>query len=180
MSAPNTWSFTTTAASYSCPCTIWSSSTIPANAWANDASSIELGVKFRSDVNGSITGIRFYKGPPNTGTHIGNLWSSSGTLLARATFTGETASGWQQVTFATPVAITAGTTYVASYFAPSGGYAYDYNYFASNGTDNPPLHALANSVSPDGVFLYAGASSFPTTTTTSGTNYWVDVVLSTP
>ena len=39
----------------------------------------------------------------------------SGTLLASATFTNESASGWQQVNFSNPVPITAGTTYVASY-----------------------------------------------------------------
>ena len=44
---------------------------VPANPSANDASSVELGVKFRSDVGGSITGIRFYKGTANTGTHVG-------------------------------------------------------------------------------------------------------------
>jgi hypothetical protein len=66
---------------------------------AGDTNSVELGVKFRSTVNGSITGIRFYKGSTNTGTHVANLWSSSGTLLATATFTGETAYGWQQVLF---------------------------------------------------------------------------------
>ena len=54
-------------------------------------------MKFRSDVAGQVTGVRFYKGSGNTGTHIGNLWSSTGTLLASATFTGESASGWQQV-----------------------------------------------------------------------------------
>ena len=63
-------------------------------------------------MNGYITGIRFYKGSGNTGTHVGHLWTSTGTLLATATFSNETASGWQQVNFATPVAITAGTTYV--------------------------------------------------------------------
>jgi len=47
-------------------------------------------VSFKSDVNGYITGIRFYKGVNNTGTHLGHLWSSAGTLLASATFTGET------------------------------------------------------------------------------------------
>ena len=66
-------------------------------------------MKFTSDVNGLIKGIRFYKGAANTGTHIGSLWIATGTLLAPATFTGETASGWQQVNFATPVAITADT-----------------------------------------------------------------------
>ncbi|MCA1466256.1 DUF4082 domain-containing protein, partial [Bradyrhizobium sp. NBAIM18] len=78
-------------------------------------SPVEVGVKFTASVNGTITGLRFYKGSLNTGPHIADLWSSTGTLLATATFTNETASGWQQVNFSTPVAITAGTTYVASY-----------------------------------------------------------------
>ena len=177
MTAPYSWSFTT-AGPPSCPCTIWTSSTTPANAAASDSGSVELGVKFRSDVNGYITGIRFYKGSGNTGTHVGNLWSSTGTLLATATFTGETASGWQQVTFSSPVAVTAGTTYVASYFGPNGHYAYDLNYLTTSGMDTPPLHALANSVSPDGVYIYAGTSSFPTNSG-NGTNYWVDVVFTT-
>ena len=43
--------------------------------------------------NGSITGIRFYKVPDNTGTHTGTLWSSTGTLLATGTFTNESDPG---------------------------------------------------------------------------------------
>ena len=84
----------------------------------------ELGVKFRADSDGRITGIA-YKSSANTGTHVGNLWSSTGNLLASAIFTGETASGWQQVNFVTPVAITANTVYVASYHTSGGHYADD-------------------------------------------------------
>ena len=81
----------------------------------------------------------------------------------RATFSGETASGWQQVNFATPVAIAANTTYVASYFAPAGGYAADDDYFATAGYDNAPLHALADGVSGgDGVYVYGSGETFPT------------------
>ena len=76
---------------------------------------MELGVKFKADLNGAITGIRFYKSSNNTGTHVGSLWNSSGALLASATFTNETLSGWEQVSFSTPVTITAGAVYVASY-----------------------------------------------------------------
>ena len=61
--------------------------------------------------------------------HIGNLWSANGTLLATGTFSGESATGWQQLTFTTPVDITAGTTYVASYFAPRGHYSTSSAYF---------------------------------------------------
>ena len=93
---------------------LFSSSATPTNVTDNDPNAVDLGVKFQASTSGTIVGIRFYKGPQNTGTHTGDLWSSSGTLLATATFTNETASGWQQVNFATPVNITAGTTYIAS------------------------------------------------------------------
>ena len=55
---------------------------VPANPSAADSGEYELGVKFKSDIDGFITGIRFYKGPANNGTHVGNLWTSTGTLLA--------------------------------------------------------------------------------------------------
>ena len=117
MAANYTWSFTTVPAAG--PYSLWSPSVVPGTPFGSD-SAVEVGVKFTSDVAGTITGIRFYKGAGNTGTHVGNLWSSTGTLLATATFTSETASGWQQVTFATPVAITANTVYVASYHSNKG------------------------------------------------------------
>ncbi|MGH2975980.1 MAG: DUF4082 domain-containing protein, partial [Solirubrobacterales bacterium] len=139
-----------------------------------DGGSVELGVKFRSDVAGQITGVRFYKSAANTGTHVGSLWSSTGTLLAQATFGGETASGWQQVTFPSPVAIQAETTYVAGYLAPSGHYSVNGPNLA-NGVDSPPLHALADSTSANGVFAYGAAAAFPTSTF-NASNYWVDVV----
>src|SRR5204862_7548287 len=68
---------------------IWPSSAVPSTADAGPDSAVELGMKFRSDVNGYITGIRFYKGAGNTGTHIGNLWSANGSKLASATFSSE-------------------------------------------------------------------------------------------
>ncbi len=157
--------------------TIWGPTAVPANAADPEAVPVELGVKFTSDVNGLITGIRFYKGATNTGTHSGTLWRSNGQRLATATFSGETASGWQQVNFATPVAITANTVYVASYHTNVGHYAFNSNYFAAAGVDRPPLHALRNGVSGgNGVYVY-GASAFPSSTYNSN-NYWVDVVFS--
>ena len=135
-----------------------------------------MGVKFRSEVNGYITGLRFYKGVANTGTHIGHLWASNGTLLATATFVNESGSGWQSVSFASPVPINAGTTYIASYFSSSGYFAFNPNDF-TRGVDNAPLHALAAGVDgPNGVYAY-GSSAFPTNGSTH--NYWVDVVFNT-
>ena len=69
---------------------------------SQDTGAVELGVKFRSDVAGTVTGVRFYKAAANTGTHTGSLWSADGTRLAQATFTRESATGWQTVTFSSP------------------------------------------------------------------------------
>jgi len=164
------------------PLSIWSSTTVPGQVDGGRDSPVELGVKFRSDAAGTITGIRFYKASTNTGEHVGNLWScnnaacSTGTLLATATFSGETASGWQQVSFPSPVSIAANTVYVASYHANNGHYSADLNYFASAGVDVPPLHLLANGVvGSNGVYVYGTTSAFPAQTFNS-TNYWVDVI----
>ena len=158
-----------------CPCSIWDTSTTPAEASHSDGNAVELGVKFRTAAAGYITGLRFYKGPANTGTHVGHLWAHDGTLLSSATFADETATGWQQVSFAAPVTIAAGTTYVASYHTDAGGYADTTSYFATAGADNAPLHALADGVDGgDGVYAY-GAGGFPSNTY-QASNYWVDVV----
>jgi len=160
------------------PVSIWPSTAVPSLVDGGADSSVELGVKFRSDVAGTITGARFYKASTNTGTHVAHLWTSTGTLLASATFAGETASGWQQVNFATPVTIAANTTYVISYHVTSGHYSANLNYFASAGADNPPLHALSNSAAGgNGVYTYGTGSPFPTSTWMTA-NYWVDVVFS--
>ena len=167
------WSFTT---SSQFPSSIWPSTALPALVDGGPDSAVELGVKFRSAVAGSITGIRFYKASANTGTHVGNLWTSSGTRLATATFTGETPSGWQQVLFSTPVAINSNAVYVASYHANNGHYSADVGYFSGQGEDNYPLHALADGENGgDEVYRYGLTSAFPNQTW-EGANYWVDIV----
>jgi hypothetical protein len=173
--------FPRAAASYSCPCSLWQSGDTPTIETVNDRNAIELGVKFYADTDGVVTGVRFYKGPSNTGTHTGNLWTASGELLARAQFTNETASGWQEVRFANPVPITAGTTYVASYHTTSGMFSKTENYFLRSGVSRGPLYAPKSAdAGGNGMYVYTKASAFPSIARTSGhTNYWVDVVFST-
>jgi hypothetical protein len=129
---------------------LWSDTTIPAIASVNDPNPVELGVKFRSDVNGYITGLRFYKGSSNTGTHVGHLWTVTGTLLAQVTFTGETASGWQTAYLASPVVLAANTAYVASYHTDAGNFAVDRPYFATS-YYNAPLYAYGDSEVAGGI-----------------------------
>ncbi|MGZ8523562.1 MAG: DUF4082 domain-containing protein, partial [Chitinophagaceae bacterium] len=174
------WSFTTAAASGGggSATTIFQTSAVPSEPTNNDGQSIELGVRFRSTQNGFITGIRYYKGAGTTGTHIGHLWTNTGTLLATATFNNETASGWQQVLFSSPVAITAGVTYVASQFSPSGHYASTVNYF-TQAVVNGSLRGLADGENGiNGLYKYSASSAFPTFGHKSS-NYWIDVVFTT-
>ena len=159
----------------------------PYSIWGTDAAvgpesqpengvQVELGVKFRADVDGYITGIRFYKYPLNTGTHTGNLWTMSGTNLGRVTFSGETASGWQEARFAAPIAITANTTYIISYYTPSGHFARSAGFFSSTGVDKPPLHFLSSGVDGvNGVYRLSTMTVFPDQPS-SDNYYWVDAV----
>ncbi|MBO0881226.1 MAG: DUF4082 domain-containing protein, partial [Mycobacterium sp.] len=171
MSGPFTWSFSTGAVAQ-CPCSIWQNAAPSGAVDAADASPVALGVRFQASSNGTITGVRFYKEPDNTGAHTGSLWTSTGTLLASGTFTGESASGWQELDFSSPVQVTAGTTYVASYHTDAGHYAFTGNGLASAVT-NGPLTALASG----GVYSYGPDGTFPSNTY-NATNYWVDVVYS--
>jgi hypothetical protein len=123
----------------SCPCTIWSSGDQPVQQQVATTIPAEVGVQFRTEKDGLITGVRFFKGADNTGTHVGSLWPATGTLPAQATFTDETASGWQQVEFAQPVPVQAHTVYIASYYAPVGRYAADAGYFRDCEVVHSPL-----------------------------------------
>jgi hypothetical protein len=167
MASPRTWSFTT--ALDPSVKTLFPVGTLPSETSVNDTNSVELGVKFRPAANGTVLGVRFYQGPGNTGTHVGSLWSATGTLLARVNFPSGNSIGWQTARFSTPVTVTAGTTYVVSYFAPSGHYAADGNFFTAP-YNNAPLSAPSG---VNGVFNYTSSPAFPNESYNSS-NYWVE------
>jgi hypothetical protein len=168
MAAPTTWSFTTDPGN-TVVNTLFAANATPATADVNDSNAVTLGMKFTPSTSGTIIGMRFYKGAGNGGQHTGSLWSGDGTQrLAYATFAGESASGWQTVYFSSPVSVTAGTTYVVSYFAPIGHYSVTGNYFSSTVT-NGPLSAPSTN---NGVYSY-GADTFPTSSW-NRSNYFVD------
>jgi hypothetical protein len=152
---------------------IWSNSYVPPeNAYSSG--NYEVGVKFASSVAGVATGVRFYKQTWMNGyLHVGHLWSSTGALLATATFTNETAYGWQQVSFSTPVAIQANTEYVVSFSTGGGYFGITTGFFSNGGVTSGPLEALPNSVSGgDGVYNRGG--QFPDVDS-YGMNFWADV-----
>src|SRR5262249_1469261 len=146
-SAGVTVTVSNTASTGPCPCSLWPAAATPSGIETSDTSAVEVGVRFRADADGAISGVRFYKGTTNTGTHVAHLWTNAGALLATATFSSETASGWQQVAFSSPVAVTANALYVASYHTDVGQYAVNANYFSTSGVDAAPLHAPVSSVS---------------------------------
>src|SRR5688500_11135684 len=92
---------------------------------ANDArNGLEVGVKFQSSTDLTITGIRIYR--VDQAELRASLWDSTGNLLARVDFAENGGEGWQDAAFTAPVAILPGTTYVASYFTPATKYAFGY------------------------------------------------------
>lgn len=132
-----------------------------------DPDGVNVGLKFQATADASVVGVRFYKVAANSGTHVGRLWTegSPGTQLATVTFTGETASGWQEALFASPVAITAGTTYVISVHMPEGHYSFTSGALATE--QGGGLHNTVNG----GVFAY-GAVGYPSSSGGAGF-YWV-------
>lgn len=155
---------------------IFQATDAPATPPVNDGmGGIELGVKFKASQSGKITGIRFYKAASVAGNYTVHLWSNTGSKLAEAAFTVDTARGWQQVAFTAPVSIDANTTYVASYFNNTGDYATT-NPFFTQAIVNGTLRALANGEDgPNGLYKYSATPVFPDNNYGSS-NYWVDVV----
>jgi hypothetical protein len=167
-------SVTVTVGTSPCFYTLWPNETTPVRTDSDVGGAVEVGVRFHSDIPGSITAIRYYKSAQNTGTHIVNLWTNDGTRLATAEVTADMSAGWRQVPLANPVAIAANTAYIASYHTDVGHFSIDNGYFSAKPVDRPPLHAPANGAAANAVYAF-GASTFPSSSGL-GNNYWVDVV----
>ena len=166
---------TVSAAGTGCPCSFWTEADTPGYTATDDLNAVELGLLFRSSEAVPVYGLRFYKSALNTGEHVGSLWTSSGELLARVTFTNETASGWQTAMFDTPVPTIAGVEYVVSYHAPNGGYSYDPQYFTASGLTRGILDVPGGGV-PNGHFRYSPEPTFPDGSY-NGNNYWIDPIV---
>ncbi len=155
-----------------CPCTVFGS-TVPSNPDNGPDSAVLLGTAFKTEIAGYVTGMRFYKAAANTGVHDGHLFESNGAGgfgLAEVTFTGESASGWQTATFAKPVWVFPGKTYVVAYTALNGHYSRDSNFFTSP-VVNGPLTAIGSNYdyNPNALLNYGPVTA----------NYYVDVVFQT-
>jgi Domain of unknown function (DUF4082)/Alginate lyase len=155
----------------SAPTGLWSNSAKPKTTSVSDSEGIEVGVRFHSTIAGEVTGVQFYKGSGNSGTHVGTLWTGDGVALANVTFTKESKNGWQTAKFPKAIPISANTAYVISYYAPHGHYAQDTRYFDKSRVDGP----LVAGASGNGMYLHGSRPRFPIHSHDSD-NYWVDVV----
>jgi VCBS repeat-containing protein len=159
---------------------LFGATSTPAQTNLNDGQQLEVGVKFQSNVAGEITALKFYRSANDTGQDVLDLWTATGTKLATVTFTNTSASGWQTVALATPVSITANTTYVASYHT-TGAYVATNNFFASAVTNGPLTAPSSATAGGNGVYAYGGSATaglFPNATY-GAANYWADVVFRT-
>ena len=157
-------------------CSLWGDTAVPAVAAQTTPAPSSWASSSSSTSPATITGIRFYKGAGNTGhARRPPLDAARARCSPRRPSPARRRPGWQQVDFATPVAITANTTYVVSYYAPAGGYAVNGGYFDDDRRrQRPAARAVQHGVGRNGVYVYGG-SGFPTNTF-NATNYWVDVV----
>lgn len=154
---------------------------------ATDTSAVTLGIRFTTSAPVDIVGVRFYRAQADM-TPV-SLWDAGCTLLATGAVSGPVV-GWVDGAFSSPVLMLPGQTYIASYSAPQGGYAYQHNAFASDLTVQPvtapsagnsPFRSSAQSCPTEGPFLQSTyyvsplwivrtttstTSSTPTTTTT--------------
>jgi hypothetical protein len=152
---------------------------VPATTITTDPTDYELGVRFVAAQSGEITALRYFRGEADAGdTDIRtlNLWTATGTLLATATVISRPGeAGWQEAVLATPIAVEAGVTYVASY-GTTQNYAFTAGYF-SGGHSGPG--GVISAPTAAGVFAAGATGIFPTATF-GGSNYWVDVVFEAP
>ncbi len=174
---------------------------IPQEQESPDRNPVTVGVKFKSSIDGFISGVRFYRDKPSSRAYSVALWTLDGQLLARGAFGpgegGLPGKSWFEVPFTTndrtgtkvTVPIKANTTYIASYYCLSGGYVAK-NGGLDNDISNPnsfggvitALGGLTNQ--GNGVYKYATPNNtipvsfleeFPNQTYLN-TNYYVDVI----
>lgn len=141
----------------------------PALASASDGVPYELGMKLQFARSGQITAVRFWKSTGDTAVHVGRLWSATGTLLASVTFSGETASGWQQQALASPLVVQSGTTYVVS-VNTGGSFP-----MTQSGLATAVVNADISSVADGSNGVFGTAGTFPTGSFRSS-NYFRDIV----
>jgi hypothetical protein len=171
------WSFATS----NCPCQLMKDKTpaltgLPVQDYRPGSGpfTYELGTRITSPTAATLVSVRFFKDSLESGTHVGRVWSSTGTLLESVTFQNETASGWQRQALPTPISMTPGATYVVS-VGLNSTYAK-----TPNGLQNQIVSGPLRSVADGSNGVYNNtAGSFPNSSW-AASNYYVDGVVTVP
>jgi hypothetical protein len=133
-----------------------------------DTNAVELGVAFSASKDITVTGIRFYQGPRNSGPHAGRIWTPDGQLLRTVSFASTRTVGWVTATLDQPLLVKAGTPLIASYVAPHGHYADDPDGFSKPISDGVVTY-------PRGAGLYSYQVGSVPNSNWRNSNYYVDV-----
>ena len=150
---------------------MWTADATPRVQTDSDTTSVELGMTFTADEDGSISALRVYRSPDNHDTMPATIWAADGTKLGTATFSDTGTDGWQEASLNNKVSLHAGETYTVSYHAPNGKYAVTEGYFNA-ADDAGPISTDAGA----GVYSYGSTSKMPNQSY-NGSNYWIDIVL---
>ena len=143
----------------------------PVTSGSGGGATWEQGVEFSSATSGKITHIAFWRasGEP-IGNHIGRIWTTTGVLLAWASFSETTTPGWQYAQLSTPLQITAGTRYKVTYNINTV-VAKTFDVFNGGPLNRPPFTVYGSS-------FCQNAGCFPTTGSTS--NLFADILFNSP
>jgi hypothetical protein len=133
--------------------------------------SYEMGVRVEVTQPATVTHLRYYRDPLETGSHVGTIWSATGAVLATVPFTSETGGGWQEQALATPLDLVPGETYTVS--VNFNDFYSMTNYGLQTAVTSGPLRTIADG--RNGVYAYA-AGGFPIYSWKSS-NYLVDLVV---
>ncbi len=153
-------------------------STTPSNNDVAGGSPITLGTVWTPSVNGTVTNLRQYLPANNAVGAVGVLYSwtsnSTGVELGRQAYTGLVDDAWNTTpALASPIAVTAGSFYVAATYFPNGHYVVTPAGLAS-AVISGHLTAVADGVKTNGKF-HDGADAYPGDTFNSNC-YFADVV----
>jgi len=144
---------------------------------------VTVGMRFQASVPGQISGISFWQEGLMNGSHTVALFNNAGgPPIATATINDAAVpvALWRTATFSAPVTITPGVTYVAAVFMANGYYSWSTtgSTFAAGPVVNGVLTGLQSNPpgTANGVYDYGASLTFPTSSFTLGTNYWIDPV----
>ena len=121
-----------------------------------DTNATTIGTKFTVARAGKVIGVEFFRHDRRNRATTVQLWGIGGTPLASASGVPLT-NGWVRANFRTPVAVSPGITYIASYFAPSGRYSHRLHGFVEARAAGDLIASVGA-----GVYRYGSTAAKPT------------------